>query len=1600
MSKKNLKRLMVFFGTIIILMLLILLALRAAYVQNLIKSKVLTMLSEQYEADFSIGHIFIKGFDEADLDQILFRDQLGDTLLYAEHIKVDIGLFSLLNKDIWLDEVIVTNVRAKIYDIGPDSMNFTFLIPPKDTTGIIDTTTAKWKFGLGKAVLRHPNISYRTQEQRILATDKELSISFDEFDLEKRLLEIDELKSEYLNVVIQTLQQASSSGPFTLPNLDWNFIAQDINLVAGSFKIIGLKDTLMITDASAAMKNSQFFKGNLTSSITSISGNYNDLIFLVDAKTGIRLDSLGGNIEKFELSTTEDQARIAGASFLFSGKNAVANDVNLQMSAQTINLLRDFIPQNTRLQKESPLTLLASSLEYNDTTFNGENIDLKYGNVIAASGDVQIDQLRDKDPYLVARLNQLQANLASLDYVLEDLTIPAEYRQYKNISGAASIYGRLNDLNIEMLNLKVDSDIRLNAKGIVRHLNDGKTLDFDVNVTELSAKSDRLPLPEVSSIDLQSLGRMNFSGKLKGSPSKIKIDGILASDVGNLISDIQLDIPQQAENLSYAGKLALKEFDLGTFLKNDEIGKVSFDLMLDGQGTTAESINSSIQGTISSATFRGYTYNGIQVDANFTDQTINGKLSMDDQNAKFDYHGKIVLGDGFYNFDFDLNLDTLRTKDLALMDQSLNLSGKVHSSFQIPLSPDQNSVLDIRNFHMSNDHSSFRSDSVVFNASKKEDSTFINMSSNFGQIDANGVYTLQDLPKAFNAFVEHHWSTDSLHRSENFTSENIHITSNLHTLQPIAIVMHDSLMQVGHADLDLQIGFKDYTADGYIHVDSFIYDDIIVQKINTLVSTSSDELNIDVDTKNSQIKGQYVDIMTMTNKIDDRKITSEFQARDGDNIPRLKFEFYITEEKGVINISLRDSFILNQKDWMVDEDNKIAISNEGLFIDKFAITDQNEYLTIQSSSDQKDLNVDFKNFEIGQFPTLLTSQPSKFKGRVNGDLDVKDINTDLYFVINLAIDSMVYDSSKVGVLTVEGNTNPRTNEVTTDFTLIGPTNDVKGKGTYNIRSRKADFDVDLISLDIVILNPFLSEFMVDSKGNVHGSASLKGDIDQPAINGVLTFDSVTTTIVANNTTYQIDDHTITFDNETIDIGSLDIKDGEGNTASFSGKIYHEFLENIRLDLNLNTDKFTFLNTTDDENPVFYGKVILDANASIKGPPTLLDVEVVATTLENSTFTLSPFAGENLQIEEQFLTFGKPQELADSTAEYLLDLNRAFPFDVNLLLNATNETKFTFVIDPVSGDRIEANGNGDLNVKLRPDGSQEIVGIYTVEDGTYNFSYGDFISKKFKVNPGGTVKFEGDPLNAVLDIDAVYDVYTTTYELIKNEVSISEAEAAAAKRRTTVKVYLSLEGTLESPNISLNIEVPELQSSNLVSAIDRKLQELRNNPNELNNQVFGLLIFDSFLLSDNVSTGFDKFGSNLALKSLSSLVTSQLNRLTNNLKGVDINVNVNSYESGYINNNTGGNVTEVGLEVSKQLFNDRLSISAGGNLNINEGATSGGYSSFIGDFVLNYKLTDDGRYQVRVFSKSDYDRLLNANTNRNGVSIFFNQSFDSKTDGKK
>jgi len=83
------------------------------------------------------------------------------------------------------------------------------------------------------------------------------------------------------------------------------------------------------------------------------------------------------------------------------------------------------------------------------------------------------------------------------------------------------------------------------------------------------------------------------------------------------------------------------------------------------------------------------------------------------------------------------------------------------------------------------------------------------------------------------------------------------------------------------------------------------------------------------------------------------------------------------------------------------------------------------------------------------------------------------------------------------------------------------------------------------------------------------------------------------------------------------------------------------------------------------------------------------------------------------------------------------------------------------------------------------------------------------------------------------------------------------------------------------------------------------------------------------------------------------------------------------------------VTEVELGVSKQLFDERLSVEVGGNLGVSESGEQS-TTAIAGNFLLEYKLTEDGRYRVRVFRRPDYDVFTDGI--RTGASLIFKKSF--------
>jgi len=208
----------------------------------------------------------------------------------------------------------------------------------------------------------------------------------------------------------------------------------------------------------------------------------------------------------------------------------------------------------------------------------------------------------------------------------------------------------------------------------------------------------------------------------------------------------------------------------------------------------------------------------------------------------------------------------------------------------------------------------------------------------------------------------------------------------------------------------------------------------------------------------------------------------------------------------------------------------------------------------------------------------------------------------------------------------------------------------------------------------------------------------------------------------------------------------------------------------------------------------------------------------------------------------------------------------------------------------------------------------------------------------------------------------------------------------------------LKGLFTQPAISFDIQLGKGTSANISSSVSRKLSELRNNQDEMNKQVFALLLFNSFIASDNAGISLAGTGQDVALSSVSKLVSNELNKLADKyLNGFELSFDLGNYTSTTADDSS--SALELGIGLSKKLFNDRIRISANADVDLNAQSSNTG-SNVVGDFVLEYQLTESGTYLLRVFRLNDFDILNDENTARNGVGINYRKVFGNALKNKK
>ena len=297
----------------------------------------------------------------------------------------------------------------------------------------------------------------------------------------------------------------------------------------------------------------------------------------------------------------------------------------------------------------------------------------------------------------------------------------------------------------------------------------------------------------------------------------------------------------------------------------------------------------------------------------------------------------------------------------------------------------------------------------------------------------------------------------------------------------------------------------------------------------------------------------------------------------------------------------------------------------------------------------------------------------------------------------------------------------------------------------------------------------------------------------------------------------------------------------------------------------------------------------------------------------------------------------------------------------------------------SGDILRSRGGGNIQIRINRQGDIKFYGDYTIQDGEYLFSLQNLINKKFDIVQGGTVKWQGNPYNADINIMAVYKLKASLSDLFGQSGSGAMQNRSDFQRRVQIHSNLMLSGMLEQPIVKFGIELPTLDEGTESLVLDYISTE-----EEMNRQVLSLLVLNKFYTPEYMRSeqgGNDTYN-NAALLTTTEMLSSQISKWMSSISN-DLDVGV-AYRPG-------DNITseEFELALSTQVFNNRVSL----NGNVGVGKYQANTSTMIGDFDVDIKLNKSGTIRARAYTRSNEDYLYEPSLTTQGVGISFKEEFD-------
>lgn len=1549
-------------------MTLIAVVLALPTVQTFIAKKTAAIIARKTGARISVGKVAIHLPDNVLLSGICLEDIKHDTVLYAGRLQADISLFKLLRQKIIIENALLKDAVVNVSrDAKDHKFNFQHLIDAfaSGRQKQKDTAASPWIFSINAVELENVRVHIDLPDVEIKGAIGELAAEAHEFDLDKRVMDYARVSLRNSDVAImlpdhddQAIEQLDASPEkltCIMPDIGWAIRAREIEFANNniSFDDNGNEPRqrgmdymhLAIANLNVKISDALYAGHVLKADIHDIS---------LKEKSGAHLKQLSG-------------------SFLID-----ETSIRLEKLSAELN--------DSRIEMLSPAVLKFQDLAALSQLSEDVSIDISLNKSHISPADLMLFV-----PWL-GEIKSLNLNSAESIYV----------------DGA--IAGTVGDISSKNFICSLDNDAALQLDFHAAGLPDVDKTVFNLNISDFSTTPDfissfiQTELPE----EVKRLGKISLRGKYNGTIRDMRFDGAIFTQAGAISPNLHAAFNEDYTSASYDASIVLEKFQLGKILGDTAVGAVSLMANIKGAGLSAENLVAGINAEIMEATYNKYAYQNITVDGNLDRKKITATVSVNDENIKLHFAGAIDLSDSVPSFRFDAALDTTNTGTLHFTAGNFFIGASIAGKFKASSLDNFNGRASLKKFHFGNDSLRCSVDSLVLSTSTEGSDKTMKIESPIINATLTGDFKIAHLPDLFIDYLNNYFPVgEKAQKNASPSSQRFRLLASASKPLEAVRVFLPQISQWDTASLSGSFDSRSKTFELNADLPGITYDSFVIGSLSVRSAGNKDTLNFSASIKDANYNNEMQIRKALLQVNASGKIIQLDVAVDSDSIRRLGLAADITKQPDdIYRVHVQDNLIINNEKWTVHADNYMDIHPDFLHVNALEISERKQKISIFSPRNSSGIiNVVFTDFDLREVSDLAGFIEMDIDGSINGTLSLNDIFNYLSFTADLSVNDIAMNSNSIGDLSLKAIQQGEYIEV--NAALKGGENNLVVAGKITPQSGTMNLDVNMRRLNLSAADPFLKDFIKDSKGYFTANLNAEGEFAKPAINGNIGLHGISTHAVYPNARYALADNSIDVSSQRITVNGLQVFDEQNRKMTLNGFLTHDNFTDMHFDVRLNSDEFLFMNTQKN-NDFLYGTILLGVNAHLKGTPELPVVEAKVATKPGTRVFVLPMSQQQSIKQEDFVLFQSPPydvADADSAVETTMQYKaRVTGIDLRLAFQLTPDAELQIIVDPYAGDKLTCRGTANLSVYIPPSGTLQVDGSFMVESGDYSFSYQRMLKRQFSIRKGSRIDFSGDVMDALLDISAVYTAKASTYELIAAEsASLNASEISAAKKRGPVDVILNIRGDIAQPELTYDIRIGETTGNVTGSAAERKLMQLRQNQAELSKQVFALLLFNSFVADYNTGgTDWGTAGANMALQSVSSMLTNQLNKLSSHAEGFEINLDLTSYQDEFATGTGSDNVTEMGFDISKQFLNERLEVSVGGNVNLDNSASgqSGDVSNITGDFTIEYKLTESGKYRVKVFRTGNYDMVNQSNIYRMGVGLSYRHSFKSVLPGRR